>query len=349
LPPERRGNREPIMSAGNGGGGNGRRAQQVSTRSLARDRASGATKKTVVIALAANALIAVVKLAGGLLSGSTALLAEAAHSLADTTNQTFLLVSVRLGGRKPTEDQPFGHGHERFLWTFMAAIGMFLAGAVFAIGYGIFELLRGGEQSDSFGFIVSWITLAIAALAEGTSWVRAMRQTRGEAREAGKPLFRYARESRDPNVKMVLFEDTVALAGILIAAIGIGLGEITGQTFFDPAASIAIGLMLVFVAVWMARDTGHLLVGAAALPEEREAMERIIERHDAVVEVKELLTMALGPNALLVAARVDLEDGLDGGGVEQAHTEIDEALREAIPDVTEVFLDPTPPGDGPAA
>jgi cation diffusion facilitator family transporter len=344
----RRGNGEAIMSAGEGAAA-GRRARQTSTRSLERDRASGDTKKTVVIALAANALIAVVKLAGGLLSGSTALLAEAAHSLADTTNQAFLLVSVKLGGRRPTESQPFGHGHERFLWTFMAAIGMFLAGAIFAIGYGVIELLKGGEESDGFGFLVSWITLAISAVAEGTSWVRAMRQTREEARSAGKPLFRYARQSRDPNVKMVLFEDSVALAGIAIAALGIGLDEVTGQTIFDPAASIAIGLLLVFVAVWMARDTGHLLVGAAALPEERETMERIIEEHEAVVEVKELLTMALGPNALLVAARVDLEDRLDARRVEQAHTEIDEALREAIPDVTEVFLDATPPADGRAA
>src|SRR5919202_3092036 len=127
------------MSAGEGAAGG--RAQQVSMRSLERDRASGDTKKTVVIALAANALIAVVKLAGGLLSGSTALLAEAAHSLADTTNQAFLLVSVKLSGRRPTEAQPFGYGHQRFLWTFMAAIGMFLAGAVFAIGYGVLQLL----------------------------------------------------------------------------------------------------------------------------------------------------------------------------------------------------------------
>ena len=323
------------------GAATGRRAQQTSTRSLERDRAPGATRKTVVIALAANAIIAVAKLAGGLISGSTALLAEAAHSLADTTNQAFLLVSLRLGGRRPTEDQPFGYGHERFLWTFMAAIGMFLAGAVFAIGYGVMQIVSGGEKSGGFG--VAWVTLAISVAAEGTSWVRAMRQTRGEARGAGKPLLRYARESRDPNTKMVLFEDSVALIGIVIAAVGIGLDEITGETFFDPAASIAIGVLLVFVAVWMARDTGHLLVGAAALPEEREMLERVIEDHAGIVEVRELLTMALGPNALLVAARVDVDDRLDGGQVERMHTEIDEALREAVPDVTEVFLDATPP------
>jgi cation diffusion facilitator family transporter len=334
------------MSAGEGAAAERRRARQTSTRSLERDRASGDTKKTVVIALVANAVIAVVKLAGGLLSGSTALLAEAAHSIADTTNQAFLLVSVRLGGRHPTEDQPFGYGHERFLWTFMAAIGMFLAGAVFAIGYGIIQLLKGGEGSDSFGYLVSWITLAISAAAEGTSWVRAMRQTRGEAQAAGKGILRYARQSRDPNTKMVLFEDSVALAGIAIAAAGIALGQITGEPFWDPSASIAIGVMLVFVAVWMARDTGHLLVGAAALPEEREKMERVIEDHPNVVEVRELLTMALGPNALLVAARVDLEDSIDAGTVERTTSEIDDALRRAVPDVTEVFLDATPPSDG---
>jgi divalent metal cation (Fe/Co/Zn/Cd) transporter len=142
---------------------------------------------------------------------------------------------------------------------------------------------------------------------------------------------------------MVLFEDSVALIGIVIAAAGIALDEITGQTFFDPAASIAIGVLLVFVAVWMARDTGHLLVGAAALPEERDTLERVIEEHPGIVEVRELLTMALGPNALLVAARVDVDDDMDGGRVERMHTEIDEALRKAVPDVTEVFLDATPP------
>jgi cation diffusion facilitator family transporter len=318
----------------------GGRARQVSRRSLGRDREAGESRKTILVALAANGFIAVAKLAGGLLSGSTALLAEAAHSLADTTNQAFLLVSIKLGKREPSEGQPFGHGHQRFLWTFMAAIGMFLAGAVFAIGYGVVELLAGPEEPG--GFLVAWITLAIALAAEGTSWVRAMRQTRAEARQAEKPVLRYARESRDPNVKMVLFEDTAALAGIAIAALGIGLDQLTGQTIFDPIAAVLIGILLIFVAAWMARDTSHLLVGAAALREERATMERVIEGHDDVVEVAELLTMAVGPNALLVAARVDLDDRLDAGRVERTASELDRALREAVPDVTEVFVDATP-------
>jgi cation diffusion facilitator family transporter len=317
-----------------------RQARQVSRRSLARTRDAGGSPKTVLIALAANALIAVTKLGGGLISGSTALLAEAAHSLADTANQGFLLASIALAGREPSEGRPFGHGQERFLWTFLAAVGMFVAGALFAVGYGITELLAGSESSG--GFLVAWITLAIVVVAEGTSWIRAVRQVRAEARSAGRPFFRYVRESRDPSVKMVFFEDSAALLGIALAALGIGLDQLTGQTFWDPAASVAIGLLLIAVAVWIARDTSHLLTGAAARPEEREQIERVLEDHPDVDEVVELLTLVLGPKALLVAARIDLADGMRADRVEQMASELDDAVREAVPDVTEVFLDATP-------
>src|SRR3954452_19857157 len=318
------------------------RAKPTSERSLARVRDAGESRKTVLIALVANALIALAKLGGGLLSGSAAMFAEAAHSLADTTNQAFLLVSIQLGKREPTPERPFGFGQERYLWTFMAAVGMFLAGAVFAIGLGGIELATGGGETE--GFLVAYIVLGISFLAEGTSWVRAFRQTRGEARDAGKPLLRYARESRDPNVKMVLFEDSVALIGVALATLGIALNEFTGLTVFDPLASMLIGFLLVSVAFWMGRDAKHLLIGSAALPDEREAIERTIEDYDEVVEVEELLTMVLGPNALMVAARVDLRDDIAAGRVEKLSTAIDERLRDVVPDVTEVFLDATPGG-----
>src|SRR3954453_7243993 len=322
--------------------GDGSQAQAVSRRSLEHVRDAGDSRRTVLIALAANALVGVAKLAGGLVSGSAAMFAEAAHSLADTTNQAFLLVSIQLGKREPTPERPFGFGQERYLWTFMAAMGMFLAGAVFAIGFGGIELATGGGESE--GFLVAYVILGISFLAEGTSWVRAFRQTRGEARESGKPVLRYARESRDPNVKMVLFEDSVALIGVALATLGIALNEFTGLTVFDPLASVLIGFLLVSVAFWMGRDAKHLLIGSAALPDEREAIERTIEDYDEVVEVEELLTMVLGPNALLVAARVDLRDTVDAGRVERVSTEIDERLRDVVPDVTEVFLDATPGG-----
>jgi divalent metal cation (Fe/Co/Zn/Cd) transporter len=220
---------------------------------------------------------------------------------------------------------------------------MFVAGAVFAIGYGTVELIRGGEASGGFG--VAWLTLGIAAVAEGTSWVRAVRQTRGEARSAGRPARRFIRDTRDPTVKMVVFEDSAALAGVVIAAIGIALHQLTGQAFWDPLASIAIGVLLIAVATSMARDSAALLVGSAARPEERDAIEQVLESDPHIVEVEQLLTMVLGPRALLVAARVDLADGLDAAGIEQAASDLDCALREAVPDVTEVFLDPTPGRD----
>jgi cation diffusion facilitator family transporter len=313
---------------------------QVSRRSLPSTREAGASRTTVIIALVANALIAVAQLIGGVISGSTALLAEAAHSVADTTNQGFLLGSIALAAREPSERYPFGHGNQRFLWTFMAAVGMFVAGAVFAVGYGVIELLAGSKEKG--GFAAAWITLAIALVAEGISWLRALRQTRGEAREAGQPVAQYVRESRDPSVKMVLFEDTAALVGIVIAAVGIALHQITGAAYWDPIASIFIGVLLIAVAVRMATDTGRLLVGAAARPDEVAAIERVLDDNEDVADVLELLTMVLGPNALLVAARVDLADGVVSERLERTMSSLDREIRAAVPDVTEVFLDPTP-------
>jgi cation diffusion facilitator family transporter len=274
------------------------------------------------------------------------MLAEAAHSLADTTNQAFLLVSIGLSKREPTPGRPFGSGQERFLWTFVAAVGMFLAGSIFAIGYGTYQLLSGPEKETDY--VIPFVVLGLALLAEGSSWMRAMRQTRSEAEGSGKPALRYARESRDPNVKMVLFEDSAALVGIALAAAGLGANAVTGARIWDPIASIAIGLMLVCLAFWMGRDAKHLLIGSSARPEERRALEEAIESFPEICEVKELLTMILGPKALLVAARVDVADDVEAGDVERVSTEIDERLREAVPDVTEVFIDATPAGESAA-
>jgi cation diffusion facilitator family transporter len=311
----------------------------TSRRSVVRSqRTARASRRTVLIALVANALVTVTKLAGGLISGSAAMLAEAAHSLADTTNQVFLLVSISLAEREPTPEQPFGYGRTRFLWTFIAAGAMFLAGATFAIGYGVHELVA-GEKSTKY--LVAYGTLAIAVAAEGSSWVRAMRQTRHEARAANLPLLRYVRETRDPNVKMVLFEDTAALVGLGLAFVGILADQLVGSSIFDPAASIAIGLLLVGVAGWMAHDTSELLIGAAARPAERAAIQRALEEFEVIDNLLELLTMVLGPNSLLVAARIDFADGLTDDQIESASARIDRRLREVVPDVTEVFLDAT--------
>lgn len=316
-------------------------AAQISRRSVPDAKADAASRRTVNIALAANGTIAVAKLAAGLMTGSSAMLAETAHSIADTVNQAFLRVSLSLGAEQPTPDHPFGHGQERFLWTLMAAVGMFLAGAAFAVGYGAYELLRPSNESSSY--LPAYAVLAVSFAAEGTSWMRARRQTLLEAHEASRPVIEYVRTSRDPNVKMVLLEDTAALAGILIAAAGLALHQITGASQWDSGAAVLIGVMLMLVALRIARDSRHLLLGAAALPDEREAVERVIAQHPGIADVHELLTLVLGPKALLVAARVDLRDDLAGSDVEQISNEIEEQIRDAVADVTEVFLDPTPP------
>jgi cation diffusion facilitator family transporter len=279
------------------------------------------------------------------MSGSAAMLAETAHSLADTVNQGFLLFSISLADREPTPEQPFGFGRVRFLWTFIAAIAMFLAGAVFAIGYGTYQLIA---QTGSSDYVPAYIALGVSLAAEGTSWVRAVRHTRREAAAAGLPLVRYVRESRDPNVKMVLFEDTAALVGLALALVGIVTDQVTGSSTFDPVASIAVGLLLVMTAGRMGSDTSALLVGGAARPDERAALRQALESFDEISDVLEVLTMVLGPNSLLVAARVDFDDYLDDKGVERASDAIDRRLREVVPDVTEVFLDATTAGNGAA-
>lgn len=301
-------------------------------------RTAAATRRTVLIALLANLLVGITKFAGGILSGSASLFAEAGHSVADTTNQAFLLHSIALADRDPTPDQPFGFGRLRFLWTFIAAVMMFVAGAFFAIGYGIFEIVH-GDHSAGYGF--AYATLAIDAVAEGSSWIRAVRQTRGEADSAGLPLLRYIRESRDPNVKMVLFEDSAALAGLFLAGAGIAASQITGDHLWDAAGSIAIGVLLVGVAALLGHDTGELLVGASARPQEREEIDRVLNDTPEVERVFEILSMVLGPNSLMVAARLDFATGLGEAEVEHASGQIERRLREAVPDITEVFIDAT--------
>jgi cation diffusion facilitator family transporter len=298
------------------------------------------SRKTVLIALAANTGIAVAKVGAGLIGGSSAMLAEGAHSIADTTNQLFLLASLKLSEREPDAEHPFGYGKERFLWTFMAAIFIFVAGALFSFYEGLSKLLgSGGGGETKFG--LTYAVLAIALVLEIVSMVRAVGQTRVEAKKAGQPLRRFVRTSRDPTTKTVVFEDGAAVAGILVALAGVGLHQLTGSEAPDAIAALAIGVLLAIVAAGLWRDTRGLLIGESALPEERERMRDVLAGHPEVDGVGELLTMALGPESLLVAARIDLVERLDSDAVERVCAELDLALREAVPAARHVFLDPT--------
>jgi cation diffusion facilitator family transporter len=203
----------------------------------------------------------VLKLVAGLLVGSSAMLAESAHSIADTLNQGLLLASLRLGERPGDREHPFGYGQDRYFWSLLSAFGIFIAGAGFSVFEGILTLRRpAGEGSP----LLAYVVLAVSFAAEGTSFLRAYRQTRDQARGRRRGVLQHVRESADTTVKTALFEDSAAMVGLLLAAGGLILRQVTRSGVWDGAASIAIGGLLVLVAFRLGRDSRDLLIGRAA-------------------------------------------------------------------------------------
>ncbi len=308
------------------------------TRNQDNDHGRSESRKTVTVAFAANLVIAVAKLGGGLLSGSVAMLAEAAHSVADTVNEVFLFVSLSLGGRPPDEHHPFGYGKERFFWAFLAATFIFVAGAVFSWANGIRALFT---ENGSESYAISYIVLGVALLAEGTSLTRAVHELRKAAIAEGRSLRQHLSQTKDPTTKLVLFEDAAAVVGVTLAAAGIGLHQVTGDHRWEAAGSITIGFLLAYVAYRVAKDTRGLLLGEAATVEQRQTIRDTICAHNEVSEVIELLTMMLGPHSILVAVRADLRNDLTGYKIEEVCARIELDVREAVPEVGQFFLDPT--------
>jgi cation diffusion facilitator family transporter len=295
---------------------------------------------TVLLAGTANLAIAIAKCIAGLLSGSTALLAEAAHSVADTLNQVFLMTALRRS-RKPADGQhPFGYGMERYFWSLLAAVGIFVLGAGFSIAEGIRAILH---PEPVAALLVAYGVLAISFVFEGASWLKAIRQLRREAAEDGSPTLEHLRENAEPAVKTVAFEDSAALIGLLIAACGITLSAITGQEFFDGAASVAIGILLIGVAFMLGRDNKSMLIGKALPDEVEEEIRAEIARTPGIDAVVELLSLRLAPDQVLVVVRVDLDNSeTTGAAVEQLAEQIDTQVRREFPTVRHLFLDPTP-------
>jgi cation diffusion facilitator family transporter len=299
-----------------------------------------ATRRTVLIAGAANIFVGLIKLAAGILVGSSAMLAEAAHSAADTLNQGFLLASLRKGARPADAKHPFGYGQERYFWSLLAAFGIFIAGGGFSIFEGLLAL--GHESSGSP--LLAYLVLVVAGLAEGASLVRALRQMRGEARSSHTELLDHVRGSPDTTVKAALFEDSAAMVGLVLAGLGLVLRQVTGSPVWDGAASIAIGVLLIVVAVRLGMDNREFLIGRAADPRELRTIQEEIEQTPGVDELVELLTMYLGPEHLIVAARVAFSDDISADRAEDAAGDIDKRLADRLPMVPHVFLDPTQTG-----
>ena len=293
---------------------------------------------TVLLAGSANLAIAVAKLVAGLLSGSSAMLSEAAHSFADTITEIFLYVAL-VRGRQPADDQhPFGHGKESFVWAFIAALFTFVGGAGFSIYHGVTSIVADEKTGD---FLWSYVVLAISFVAEGTSFLRAQRQVAGESRRWGVTRSRFLRLTPDTTVKAVYFEDSAALVGLVLAALGLLLTELTGDEIWDGLSSIAIGLLLFLVAAILTRSNVSLLVGRSVPRRIHQQIAEDIAGIPIVVAVPTLFTMQLGPGDILVAAKVDFEDEVTGGEIEEASDEAERRLRARFPQISYVFLDPT--------
>lgn len=294
----------------------------------------------VLGALFANGIIAILKFVGAVITGSSGMMAEAFHSVADTTNQVFLLLGLRFYKKPASAKHPFGYGKERFFWSFIAAIFIFGVGATFAIYEGIDKLAHPHPPTN-----LKWayIILAISFVLEAISIGLALYQEIREAHHEGLGFLAYLKVSKDPTAKTVLFEDTAALIGIVIAGVGLFLTEhqVGGSAgaYWDGVASITIGLILAAVAFILARISRGLLLGEAANAESVAEIKAAIETHPNVERVVELLTMHLAPKEILINAHVKVREDLRTDQIVQTLEEIEGLIKRAEPKVEKIFLE----------
>lgn len=279
--------------------------------------------RTATVALAANLGVAVAKLVAGLLSRSSAMLAEAFHALADSGNEVLLLVAQRRSERPADERHPLGHGREAYFWALIASLAVFVAGALLSVRQGVDELLHPGEAT-SFG--VAYAVLFISLILESLSLRRAYRQLRGEASELSREFIEHFELSSDPITRAIFAEDAAAVVGNVIAAGGVGLRQITGSAIPDGIAAILIGLILGYVAVQLARRNADFLIGRGASPAIHGRVQDILAAQPGIRAVTELIITFLGPRRLWVIARIDINDELDGAAVEALIRATEEAL-----------------------
>ncbi|MGW0611584.1 cation diffusion facilitator family transporter [Streptomyces sp. NPDC002788] len=286
----------------------------------------------MLVALAANLVIAAAKAVGGLAAGSPALLSEAAHSVADSLNEVFLLAALRRSRRPADRRHPFGYGKERFFWSLLAAVGIFVMGGCFSFFQG-FEALASGGEEDLGGYVAGLIVLGIALLAEGGSLLRALYQVR---RQGGA-----ATGMRDPALRTVVAEDGTAVLGVTLAIVGMALHMATGQVVWEASASLAIGGLLVYVAYRLGRDARDQLIGEAADSEASGRIQALLRAQPEIDSVEALFTMKTGLDTALVAARVDLVPGLDSERVEEVAVRIKRSIARTVPEAHQIFLDVT--------
>jgi cation diffusion facilitator family transporter len=294
--------------------------------------------KTVVLALAANIGVGLLKLAAGLVTGSAALLSEAAHSAGDSSTELLLLVAQRRSEQPADRAHPFGYGKERYFWSLLAAVAIFISGSAFSMFEGIRTII--GPDSEARLLWINYPVLAAAAVLEGISFRQAVTQLRREARRGGRSIVEYIRSPQDPTVNSVAIEDTTALIGIAVAVLGVALHELTGSPVWDGLASVLIGLLLLVAAFLLARGCAGLLIGRQADLNLVRAIRDWLEGQPDVDDVVDILTMMTGTDRVLLCARVDFVEGLGSSELEALCDELDRQLHAEFSDLDEIFIQP---------
>jgi cation diffusion facilitator family transporter len=296
--------------------------------------ASSGSRTVIFAALIGNGFIAITKFIAASISGSSAMVSEGIHSLVDTGNQILLLLGLHRGTRKADPDHPFGYGKEVYFWSFVVAILIFAVGSGISIYEGIHHLQHPEPITN---VAITYIVLGLAFVFEAVPWGIAVREFNRTRR--GLSLFRAVRESKDPSTFVVLFEDSAALLGIVVAFAGIFLGQITGLVWLDGAASVTIGVILAITAWVLAVETKDLLIGESARPHVVTGLRQLAGETDGVMKVNEALTLHMGPHFILVNLSLDFRNTMSAADVEKATADISRRIKKEWPDVKRVFVE----------
>lgn len=296
--------------------------------------AAQGSRTVIFAALAGNGLIAITKFIAAAYTGSSAMLSEGIHSLVDTGNQGLLLYGIKRSERPASATHPFGHGPEIYFWSFVVAILIFAVGAGVSIYEGIAKIQDPHPISNP---MINYVVLGLALIFEGVAWYiawRAFETTRGKL-----GYLEAVRLSKDPTIFTVLFEDTAAMLGLIVAGIGIFAADYFAVPWLDGAASIVIGLILAGTAILLAIETKGLLIGEAAAPEVVKGIRDIVNAASCVNAINEIRTMHQGPNEVLLAVSIDFKDGIAVGSVEETVYELEMQIKKKFPVVRRVFIE----------
>lgn len=298
---------------------------------------------TVIIAFVANLLIAIAKTVVAGITGSASMVAEAAHSWADSGNEIFLLIGEKSSRRPPDTEHPLGHGRSGYVWSMFAAFGLFSVGSALSIWHGIQALRAGGEEGGDY--LWAYIVLAISFVLEGTSFLQSLRQTRKGAGIRRISPLRYIRTTSNPNLRAVFAEDAAALVGLLIAALGLLLHQLTGDGVYDALGSILVGVLLGVVAIALIVKNSEFLTGEGATPLARNHLLRLLLKSPDIESVSFLHTEWVGPDQILLVASVDVTGNVSESELRVKMQAVEDQLERET-NVTRALLTLTRPGDG---